>query len=414
MPNKEKPIADNVISQQTPQRASRGFMLLSLLAVILVGLNLRAGITSASALYHDLQQFLGYGPFVAALLPSIPTLVFAVAGTATAWVARRLGLSGTILLALCVLGSGLAFRGIPATWALLAGTVAAMCGIALCNVAMPSFIRENFAQKTSMMTGVYTITMSIGATAASSLSVPLAMAAGSPTLGLAAWSVLAFAGALAFIPFMLMARSEKKAPAAGPRVSAWGLLRTKRGLVITGLFTVQGILAYAIMSWLPTILIFRGMATAQAGIMLGLLQIMSIPATMFVLWMANKLNKLRSAMVACSVAAGIGVAGLLLLPLSLAWISAIALGFGFAIFPLVLLVISHSGETPEETTAMSTLAQSIGYLVATSGPFGMGLLFALTGAWTVPLVLLLGVVVLQLLLGIAASAYRRPALRRVQ
>ena len=44
----------------------------------------------------------------------------------------------------------------------------------------------------------------------------------------------------------------------------------------------------------------------------------------------------------------------------------------------------------------------------------MGLLFALTGAWTVPLVLLLGVVVLQLLLGIAASAYRRPALRRVQ
>lgn len=412
MSNPHAPASNGSTTNTKP--LPKGFMAFSLLAVVLVGLNLRAGITSASALYHDLQQFLGYGPLVASLLPSIPTLVFAAAGMSTAWVARRLGLGGTIMLALCVLGSGLALRGLPTTWALLAGTVAAMCGIALCNVAMPSFIRENFAEKTSMMTGVYTMTMSFGATAASSLSVPLATAAGSPALGLAAWSILAFAGALAFVPFLLMARNGSKAAAAGPRSSVLGLLRSKRGLVITGLFTVQGILAYAIMSWLPTILIFRGMPAAQAGIVLGILQIMTIPATMLVLWMVNKLNKLRSAMIACSVAAGIGVTGLLLLPLDLVWISAIALGFGFAIFSLVLLVISHSGETAEETTAMSTLAQSIGYLVATSGPFGMGLLFALTGAWTVPLVLLLGVVVLQLLLGIAASAYRRPALRRVQ
>lgn len=393
---------------------SRGFLALSLLAVVLVGLNLRAGITSASALYYDLQQFLGYGPFVAALLPSIPTLVFAVAGTSTAWVARRLGLSGTIMLALCILGAGLVFRALPTTWALLAGTVAAMCGIALCNVSMPSFIRENFAHNTSMMTGVYTITMSIGATAASALSVPLALAAGAPTLGLAAWSILALAGALAFIPFILMSRRGKPVAVPGARINAFALLRTKRGLVITGLFTVQAVLAYSIMSWLPTILIFRGISAAQAGIILGLLQIMSVPATVFMLWVANKLSKLRTAMVMCTLAAGIGVAGLLTLPLSLAWVSAIALGIGFAIFPLVLLVISYSGESAEETTAMSTLAQSVGYLVATSGPFGMGLLFAFTGAWTVPLVLLLGVVVLQLLLGIAASSYRRSTPQRVR
>lgn len=389
-------------------------MVLSLLAVVLVGLNLRAGITSASALYHDLQQFLGYGPLVASLLPSIPTLVFAAAGMSTAWVARRLGLSGTIMLALCVLGAGLFMRGLPTTWALLAGTVAAMCGIALCNVAMPSFIRENFAEKTSMMTGVYTITMSIGATAASALSVPLAMAVGTPSLGLATWGLLAFAGALAFIPFIMIARSNQAdAPDAGARVNPFSLLRTKRGLVLTGLFAVQGILAYAIMSWLPSILVFRGASTSQAGLLLGILQITSVPATMLMLWMANKLNKLRASMVLCSVAAAVGSIGLLLLPLSLVWLSAVALGVGFAIFPLVLLVIAHSGETAEETTAMSALAQSLGYLVATSGPFGMGLLFALTGSWTVPLTLLVGVAVLQLLLGIAATSYRKPSPQRV-
>ena len=108
-------------------------MVLSILAVVLIGLNLRAGITSAAPLFLDLQEFLGYGAFVAALLPSIPTLVFAAAGLSTAW---------------------LAFRASPTTWALLAGTVAAMCGLALCNVSMPSFIRENFAQKSSLMTGL--------------------------------------------------------------------------------------------------------------------------------------------------------------------------------------------------------------------------------------------------------------------
>ena len=52
-------------------------------ALVLIGLNLRTGIAGASPLLHDLQQVLGYGPLVAAIIPSIPTLCFAVAGAAT-------------------------------------------------------------------------------------------------------------------------------------------------------------------------------------------------------------------------------------------------------------------------------------------------------------------------------------------
>ncbi len=408
----ENPAADSPLKVLRP--ASRGFMLLSLLAVILVGLNLRAGITSASPLFLDLQEFLGYGPFVTALLPSIPTLVFAVAGMATAWLARRLGLSGTILLALGVLAAGLAFRALPTTWALLAGTVAAMCGIALCNVAMPSFIRENFAQKTSMMTGLYTITMSVGATAASALSVPLAVAAGSPTMGLATWSFLAVAAVLAFLPFMVMARADRAAAPSPSGVSPLSLIRTRRGMVITGLFTVQALMAYAMMSWLPSILISRSMSPADAGIILGALQAMTIPATMLSLWLVNKHGKLRGAFIMCSVMVAAGLAGLVWLPLSFAWLCAVAMGIGFSVFPLVLLVISYSGDTSEETTAMSTLAQAVGYLVATSGPFGMGLLYSLSGDWTLPLLLLILVAGIQLWLGVVASGYRRGTPQRVQ
>ncbi|BAS16501.1 uncharacterized transporter YycB [Arthrobacter sp. Hiyo8] len=151
---------------------SRVVAVVGIVAVILIGLNLRAGITSAAALFHDLQAFLGYGALVASILPSIPLLCFAVAGLGTSWLSRRIGVEKSILVALAMLAAGLLVRSIPATGALLAGTVLAMSGLAVCNVAMPSYIREHYASKTSMMTGLYTFTMSAGATFAAAVSVP--------------------------------------------------------------------------------------------------------------------------------------------------------------------------------------------------------------------------------------------------
>ncbi|MFD1212075.1 MFS transporter, partial [Arthrobacter sp. GCM10027362] len=169
--------------------APRRRAVLAAAAVVLIGLNLRAGIASAAALYHDLQQLLGYGPVIAALLPSIPVLCFALAGAATAWLVRRVGLERSIALALVLLTAGLAVRAVESVGMVLAGTVVGMSGLAICNVAMPSYIRQHHARRTSAMTGVYTITMSVGATAAAAVSVPLAAQLAAATLGLAAWAL---------------------------------------------------------------------------------------------------------------------------------------------------------------------------------------------------------------------------------
>lgn len=68
---------------------------------------------------------------------------------------------------------------------------------------------------------------------------------------------------------------------------------------------------------------------------------------------------------------------------------AVLFGFGLGIFPLVLVIISRSGRSTAETTALSTIAQSLGYLIAAIGPFGMGgLLHSATGGWVLPLSLL--------------------------
>ena len=75
------------------------------------------------------------------------------------------------------------------------------------------------------------------------------------------------------------------------------------------------------------------------------------------------------------------------------------LGFGLGIFPLVMVMISRSGRTTAETTALSTVAQSAGYLLATLGPFGMGLLHSATNSWTLPVILLLAVALGQIAVG---------------
>ena len=51
-------------SKQGSAPKSRVVVVLGIIAVVLIGLNLRAGITSAAALFHDLQQVLGYGALV--------------------------------------------------------------------------------------------------------------------------------------------------------------------------------------------------------------------------------------------------------------------------------------------------------------------------------------------------------------
>jgi CP family cyanate transporter-like MFS transporter len=361
---------------------------------VLIGLNLRAGISGASALLHDLQQVLGYGPLLAAVIPSVPTLCFALAGAATSWLTGRLGVEKAILLALAFLAGGLLLRGIPSTGMLLAGTVIGMSGLAVCNVAMPSFIREHFAHRTSTMTMLYTVTMTIGATASAVAVIPLAQALGSPSSAVGAIGFLAVAAFLGFLPVVLHTHRHSVRKAS-THISPWPLLRTRKGLLLTAIFTLQALLAYSLISWFPSMLITMGVAAAESGLLYGLMQLVSVPAGMLVNANGSRPRKLRPALYLASTVMLAGLASLLWLPVSLAVIPAVLLGVGLGIFPLVMVMISRSGTSTAETTALSTLAQSIGYLLATAGPFGTGLLYGITGSWTLPVALLLSLAVVQ-------------------
>ncbi|MFJ3956024.1 CynX/NimT family MFS transporter [Arthrobacter sp. NPDC090010] len=413
-PDSALPVTTPPAPEPTPDggsRAVRRRAILALAGVILVGLNLRVGITSAAALFHELQQVLGYGAFIASLLPTIPTLCFAVAGLAANSLIRRLGVENTLVLALVLLSGGLALRGIPSTAALLIGTVVAMSGLAICNIAMPVLIRQDHAHRTSVITGMYTVMMTVGATTAATVSVPLAQALGSPSAGLAAWSGVAVLGLLGFIPLALVSRGARARNntdgAVQERHSIWGSLKGRKGTLIAVVFSAQGFLAYASMSWFAYILSDNGMDPAQSGLMFGIMQFVSMFTGMFFLALGSR-NGARPwalAIPAASFAAGLAL--LMVAPVEAALLSAILIGLGLGVFPPILAIISQSGASAAETTALSTASQSVGYLFSALGPLGIGLLHGLTGQWIVPLCVAIVVALLLMVTGFRLGKLHR-------
>ncbi len=88
----------------------------------------------------------------------------------------------------------------------------------------------------------------------------------------------------------------------------------------------------------------------------------------------------------------------------------VLLGLGEnASFPLALMLIVLRGGSVAATEGLSTLSQSLGYVLAAPAPLAVGALHAATGSWNPALLLLLVLVVPQLLFGLGAGSDRQIA-----
>ncbi|HEX8929285.1 MAG TPA: MFS transporter, partial [Actinomycetota bacterium] len=96
---------------------------------------------------------------------------------------------------------------------------------------------------------------------------------------------------------------------------------------------------------------------------------------------------------------GLLVAGRSLLPL---WCVLIGLGQG-AMFSLALTLFALRAPDARRAAELSGMAQTIGYLLAASGPTVLGLIHDLTGAWTIPLAALTATTVAILVAGLFAA-----------
>ncbi|HEY7814611.1 MAG TPA: MFS transporter [Nakamurella sp.] len=371
-------------------------------AVLLLAINLRPVVNALGSVIPELRDATGLPASTTGLLLSLPTLAFAVVGLTAPALAARIGAHRTVVVALTALLIGQLVRAaVPGVPALFAGSLLALAGIAVANVLMPGLVRLHFPDRIPVITAAYTTLLTIGGAAAAGLTLPVQRSLGGDwRLGIGLWAATA---AIALIPWLLLIRAEGGAPpAAGTRLRLRVLARTRVAWALALYFACQSMVAYVVFGWLAEILVDDGMTDTAAAAQVSISIAVGIPLAALV---PNLLGRSRHPAVLVIVLATcylLAFAGLIASPTNPVWLWSFLIGVGTGAFPLALTLIALRARTGLATTSLSAFTQCVGYLIASVGPLGFGLLFDLTGTWNVPLLAMCGVVVVQIGAGLLA------------
>ncbi|MFD5203746.1 CynX/NimT family MFS transporter [Streptomyces sp. NPDC058375] len=392
--------------------------LLRLIAVglVLAALNLRPAITSLGALLEEVREGLHMSGSVAGVLTSVPPLCFAVFGVTAPRLARRFGAGAVVCAGMAAIAVGLVVRPyIGSTAGFLAASALALMGIAVSNILMPVIVKRWFPDRVGTMTGLYSMALALGTALAAAVTVPVTGALGGNwQAGLVVWAVLA---AVAVLPWIVLVRDRTPAPdqpspspgRAATNTSEAPALRITRSRTAWGLacfFGLQATAAYITMGWMPQIFRDAGVSAGTAGLLLAVTMAMGVPLAFVIPRVASRLKQQGPIVVVLGLCGLIGYSGLYLAPAAGAWAWALLLGVANCAFPLALTMIGMRARSGAGVVRLSAFAQSTGYLLSIPGPLLVGVLYQHSGGWGLPIALMAGLMIPQMVAGILAGRDR--------
>jgi CP family cyanate transporter-like MFS transporter len=370
-----------------------------------VAVNLRCAVTSLGAVLGQLTDDWRLSGLAAGLLTSLPVATFALVGALAGRLARRLGTERTVAAAMALTALGLIGRTLAGSVPVfVADSVLALSGAALGNVLLPVLVKRHFPDRLGAITALYTTALALGMTGGAGLTVPVErLLGGSWRAGLAVWAVPA---AVAVLPWLVVTRDTVRGEARSPARPVRGLRRSATSAALTLFFGCQSLNAYVVLGWLPAILAGSGLDAQAAGLPLALVGALSVPMSLVLPRLAARRPGQHRLVLLTTVAYAAGYLGLLYAPAALPWLWAALLGVGNGAFPLSVTLIGLRTRRAEVTAALSTLAQSGGYLIAALGPLAVGLLRQSSGGWALPLLAALATLPVQLVAGARAASIR--------
>ena len=393
---------------------------LLIIGVLGLGYNLRGAITSLPPVFPELQDSLHLSSATISVLAATPVICFGVVSGFAAGLARRAGEERVLLWAMIALTAGLIARGVEPGALLFPGTIVASAAIAVMNVLLSSLIKRRWPERAGFLIGLYITALSAGAIVASLVSVPLWNGtSGSVALTLGWVAAPAALAALLWLPQLKeSARTGADAaptgpPAAGtaagrpPRPARVSVYRYAITWYVTLFMGMQSLLYYATLSWLPTMLRDRGVSAADAGDLLALMGVGNLAVSLLVPIAAQRMRSQVALMVPTVFAIAGGLAALLYAPLGGAVAWALILGAGQnAALSLAIFFTAARAPHAAAAASLSSLAQAVGYLLASAGPLEVGLLHSATGSWTAPVTVLFALSVVMFVSGILAARPR--------
>lgn len=355
------------------------------LSLVLIAFNLRPVFSSASALLPEIIEDTGLSSFGAGVLTTLPVVCLGVFAPLAPRLAQRIGAERTLLAVLLLLALGTALRGFGSLPLLFLGTAIAGACIATGNVLLPGLVKRDFASRTGLMTGLYTMALCAGAASAAGFTLPLQhMLGGSWSLALGAWALPAILVAMIWFPHAFFRKVRMKH--AGFRVE--GLWRDRLAWQVTLFMGLQSALAYCVFGWLSPILRDRGLDGVTAGAVVSVSVMAQVFACLLVPSIAVRCKDQRLINVTLVGLAVIGLLGFLFAPLSTVWLWAViqGIGQGGLIAVAMTIIVLRSGDA-HIASHLSGMAQCVGYMLAAIGPLLVGLIHSLTGSYSATAIL---------------------------
>lgn len=369
--------ADDEQVQQQPVVLRRSWLLL--LGLVLVALNLRPALSSMSPVLGQVSEGLGLSASQAGLLTTLPVLCLGLFAPLAPILARRFGSERVIFGILLTLALGILVRSTLGATGVFLGSLMAGASIGIIGVLLPGIVKRDFPQHAGTLTGVYTMALCLGAAMAAGATVPLTRHFDdSWALGLGFWLLPALLAMLVWLPQSRQGHGVHK---VAYRVR--GLWRDPLAWQVTLYMGLQSSLAYIVFGWLPSILIGRGLSPTEAGLVLSGSVIVQLISSLSAPWLATRGKDQRLAIVVVMLVTLGGLFGCLYAPIEGLWGWAILLGLGQGgTFALALTLIVLRSKDAHVAANLSSMAQGVGYTLASMGPFAVGLVHDLTGGWS--------------------------------
>ncbi len=337
--------SQNFLIMTTSTAARLSFI--NILVVILIAGNLRAPITSVGPILKEILLDLNLNAVQGSLLTSIPLFVFASCSIVVSRIASRVTITSILLFSAIILLAGLCFRIYGTSVMLFIGSLFIGLGICIGNVVTPVFIKRNFPQHVGLLTGIFSVAMTVLAALASGVSVSIAAFRDSgwkASLGIwIFWSVLTITGILIKI------LSERRAATPVDQqasISNFSVIRSKMAWFISIFMGLQSFLYFTIIALLPTILQHYGMDESSTGIVLTVLQLTMIPVMFLCPIVATKMKNQRPLIHLICACMLIGIILLNTYHTVLIYVAAVLIGITFGLaFSLSVVFVSLKTRT---------------------------------------------------------------------
>ena len=371
--------------------------------IFLAALNMRAGLVLMAPLLPIISKHFALSNLEMSLLLSIPIMAFSASSVIMGFLGRRVSSDRIITLALVLLAIGLTLRIFTGIYGLFFFTAIIGIAIAVMNYEIPVWVKLHLPESSGMITGIYVTLMGVGAAVATAISVPIAENSSfSWRLSMAPWILFSIIAAT----YWVIKRRNFVGEGSADFAPFWRTKAIKSPIAwaLVLFFGLESMTFYGSASWLPTILTTKDFSLAGAGAAIAFSGLLGSVVGLFFPHWISKFKDQRLLLAAISALTGFSFFMMTVQEGSILilWLCLSNIGISMA-FPACLLLASMKTETPEMTRTLSTMMQSIGYVISAIGPLYIGTLFDFSGSWNVAILGIVGITLLQLLVGLVVG-----------